>query len=135
MTPEEARELLDGTSPGLWEVEAQTYQEAGCPEATEFWITDRYDYQVAEQEVTERHREKTENDFNLIAAAPRMAAMIAGMTTEYSVQLADGELVGAGWGTHETAWCDCDAWQRDGYNARIVCRYVTGPQSLEGEHP
>lgn len=132
MTPEEARQLLEGTSPAPWEVEAQTYQEAGCPEVTEFWITDHYDYQVAEQEVTERHREKTENDFNLIAAAPDMAAMIAGMTTEYSVQLADGELVGAGWGTHETAWCDCDAWQRDGYNARIVCRYVTAPQPLPG---
>lgn len=54
-------------------------------------------------------------------------ATIANMTPEYSVQLADGRLVGAGWGTREEAECDRDAWQRDGYNARIACRYVTAP--------
>lgn len=54
-------------------------------------------------------------------------ATIANMTPEYSVQLADGRLVGAGWGTREAAECDRDAWQRDGYNARIACRYVTVP--------
>ena len=131
MTPEEARKLLEGTTPGPWE--AKTDQVTGG--LTEFWVTDRYDCQVAEQEALGRSLDVTDSDFNLIAAAPGMANMIAGMTTEYSVQLADGELVGAGWGTHETAWCDCDAWQRDGYNARIVCRYVTAPQPLEGEHP
>lgn len=132
MTPEEACQLLDGTSPAPWEVEAQTYQEAGCPEVTEFWITDRYDYQVAEQEVTERHREKTENDFNLIAAAPRMAAMIAGMRPEYGVQIPPGRLVGVGWSSYETALEHREAWRRDGYNANIAVRYVTAPQPLPG---
>ncbi|WP_288891205.1 hypothetical protein [uncultured Corynebacterium sp.] len=130
MTPEQARQLLDGTTPAPWEVESWNKQEVGCPEVTDFWTTSHNDKQVAAQETIERHFDETESDFNLIAAAPDMAKTIAGMTTEYSVQLADGELVGAGWGTHETAWCDCDAWQRDGYNARIVCRYVTAPQPL-----
>lgn len=133
MTPEEARQLLEDTSPDPWRVEAQTYQEAGCPEVTDFWITDRYDFQVAEQNVTERHHEKTESDFNLIAAAPDMAAMIAGMTPEYAVQIPNGELVGVVWSSYETAREDRDAWRRDGYDANIVVRYVTGPQPLGKE--
>lgn len=139
MTPEEARKLLDGTSPGRWEVEAQTYQEAGCPEVTEFWITDHYDCQVAEQEVTERHREQTENDFNLIAAAPDMAAMIAGMRAEYAVQVQRS----GGWeysrDTDDFRWHDLSVQivraDRDhpDEETRIIVRYVTAPQPLGEE--
>lgn len=110
MTPEEAQKLLDGTSPGPWE-------HSNPDGITEISASGNA---IA--------TDANPKDAPLIVAAPDMAAMIANMTTEYSVQLADGELVGAGWGTHETAWCDCDAWQRDGYDARIVCRYVTEPE-------
>lgn len=133
MTPEEACQLLEGITPAPWEFESVTSQKVGCPEVTEFWATGRYDVQIAEQDATEEHRESTEKDFTLIAAAPGMAAMIANMTTEYAVQLVDGRLVGVGWGTRETAECDREVWQRDGYYARIVCRYVSAPQPLEGE--
>lgn len=153
MTPEEARQLLDGTSPGRWEVEAQDYQEAGCPEVTEFWITDRYDCQVAEQEVTERHREKTEKDFTLMAAAPEMAAMIANMTTEYAVERNCSVIEGEpdwekiGFGMHpgiiaNTFWTTEKKLAEKLYKEaktghlpiRIVCRYVTAPQPLgEGQ--
>lgn len=134
MTPEEARQLLEGTTPGPWEAESLTYDEPAYPEPiVELQVTAHNGNQVAARSDFDSDAYEPSLNFDLIAAAPDMAAMIASMTTEYSVQLADGELVGAGWGTHETAWCDCDAWQRDGYDARIVCRYVTAPQPL-GEH-
>lgn len=59
--------------------------------------------------------------------------LLAGMTTEYSVQLADGELVGARWGTYDVAEFDCEEWRRYGYNANIAVRYVTAPQPLGEE--
>ena len=58
---------------------------------------------------------------------------IASMTTEYSVQLADGELVGATWGTYDIAEFNCEEWRRYGYNANIAVRYVTAPQPLGEE--
>lgn len=133
MKPEEASQLLDGITPPPWEFDSSTYQEVDCPEVTEFWATGRYDVQIAEQDATEEHRESTEKDFTLIASAPGMAAMIANMTAEYAVQLADGKLVGTGWGTYETAEFDRNEWRRDGYNANIAVRYVTAPQPLGEE--
>lgn len=130
MTPEQARKLLDAITPAPWEVKSWNKQEVGFPEVTDFWITSHNDKQVAAQETIERHFDETESDFNLIAAAPDMAEMIAGMTTEYSVQLADGELVGARWGTYDVAEFDCEEWRRYGYNANIAVRYVTAPQPL-----
>lgn len=131
MTPEQARKLLDGTTLGPWEVEM--HHESGRPDVATFWIAGRTGDQVAEQETLGRHFDVTESDFYLIAAAPRMAAMIAGMTTEYAPQLPDGRLVGVGWSSYETAREHRDAWRRDGYDTRIVVRYVTAPQPL-GAH-
>lgn len=131
MTPEQARKLLDGITLAPWEVEM--HHESRRPDVATFWIAGRTGDQVAEQETLGRHFDVTESDFNLIAAAPRMAAMIANMTTEYAAQLPNGQLVGAVWSSYETAREDRDAWRRDGYNARIVCRYVTGPQPLGEE--
>lgn len=130
MTPEQASQLLDGITPPPWEFESSTYQEAGCPEVTEFWATGRYDVQIAEQDVTGDHREATEKDFNLIAAAPGMAAMIAGMRPEYSVRLPDGQLNDIGWGDYDAALEDKNTWRRYGFDAYIVVRYVTAPQPL-----
>lgn len=132
MTPEQARKLLEGTSPALWE--AKTDQVTGG--LTEFWVTDRYDCQVAEQEALGRSLDVTDSDFNLIAAAPGMANMIAGMTTEYVCQYKrKGQ-----WetfykcDTYEQAekFIDLQAWDAY-YPVRIATRYVTAPQPL-GEH-
>lgn len=115
MTPEEARQLLDGATPAPWE-------HSNPDGITEISASGKAIAADANPE-----------DAPLITAAPDMAAMIANMTAEYAVQLADGRLVGAGWGTRETAECDRDAWQKDGYNARIVCRFVTDRQPLGEE--
>lgn len=133
MTPEQARKLLEGITLAPWEFESVTSQEVGCPEVTEFWATGRYDVQIAEQDATEEHRESTEKDFTLIAAAPGMAAMIANMTTEYAPQLPDGQLVGVGWSSYESAREHRDAWRHNGYDANIVRRFVTAPQLLGEE--
>lgn len=129
MTPEQASQLLEGTTPGPWEAESLTYDEPAYPEPiVELQVTAHSSNQVAARSDFDSDAYEPSLNFDLIAAAPDMAAMIANMNPEYSVQLADGRLVGAGWGTRETAECDRDAWQRDGYNARIVCRYVTEPE-------
>lgn len=138
MTPEEARQLLEGITPAPWEFESVTSQKAGCPEVTEFWATGRYDVQIAEQDATEEHRESTEKDFTLIAAAPGMAAMIANMTAEYAVEGSYGD---------PKEWFRLTEWQEDmppqgtlralvdedtgerwQIDTRIVCRYVTEPE-------
>lgn len=143
MTPEEARQLLEGTSPAPWEVNTQTVYEDNGLEVTEFWVTDHYDKQVAEQESLERHLEEDESNLNLIAAAPGMAAMIAGMTPEYAMQ---------GLCKDPEEWVMLSDWQEEmppqefileitdadkgetwHVDTRIVCRYVTKPQPLGEE--
>ena len=61
----------------------------------------------------------------ITADAENMTRMIAGMRPEYAVRLPGGQLVGAGWGTHDTALEDMSAWRRGGHDARIVRHYVT----------
>ena len=56
----------------------------------------------------------------------RALEAVAGMREEWGVSLPDGQL--AGWGTYDTALEDMNAWRRDGYDARIVRRYVTEPE-------
>lgn len=136
MTPEEVRKLLAGTTPGPWEVGSWNKQEVDCPEVTEFWITGHNNIEVAVQETIERHRDETESDFSLMAAAPDMAAMIAGMTTEYVCQYQSKN----GWktfrkcDTYEQAERAIDAQAWDAYYpVRIATRYVTAPQPLGEE--
>ena len=128
MTPEQARKLLEGTTPAPWEVESWNKQEVDCPEVTDFWITSHNDKQVAEQETLGRQFDVTESDFNLMAAAPRMAAMIANMRTEYTVEYQPNP---------DSQWHRVSDWSEeypliDGEELnpreRIVKRYVTAPQ-------
>ncbi|WP_288891197.1 hypothetical protein [uncultured Corynebacterium sp.] len=121
MTPEEARKLLDGTTPGPWEPHQKHHKVL---------VNNRQQFAVCAMPGDEP---EDYANFNLIAAAPDMAATIAGMRPEYGVQIPPGRLVGVGWGTYETALEHRDAWRRDGYNANIAVRYVTGPQPLGEE--
>lgn len=135
MTPEEARQLLEGTTPTPWTVNTETYQTRRGLAVADFWITDRYDRQVAGQDVTERHREETENDFSLMAAAPDMAAMIAGMRTEYKMEVRDqhGKWHHGGW-TDDPARCFEPSFFGLKITAcRLVRRYVISPQPLGEE--
>ena len=71
MTPDQARELLDGTTPG----DEWYYQVK--------WGSVQYIEPVTVLPGGEV--DVTEEDAALIVAAPEMAAMIAGMTVEYGV--------------------------------------------------
>lgn len=143
MTPEQARQLLEGTTLGPWEVEM--HHESRRPDVATFWIAGRTGDQVAEQETLGRHFDVTESDFYLIAAAPRMVAMIAGMTAEYAVQ---------GKAPSSDEWITLSQWSEElpsselelgitltyedtgetyQVDTRIVMRYVTAPQPLGEE--
>ncbi|MGV3114109.1 hypothetical protein ACEE18_05760 [Corynebacterium freneyi] len=126
MTPEEARRLLEGTTPGPWEWregkdqggEFVALSGPDGADALRTWDGDLYASGV----------HGTDADKALAAAAPTLAAMIAGMREEWGVSLPDGRLVGTGWGTYDTALEDMKAWRRGGYVACIVRRYVTEPE-------
>lgn len=133
MTPEQARQLLEGTTPGPWEHEGrQPYIDS-----ENFVIR-----QVGKPGVRIRGAAYGDTaNIDLIAAAPGMAEMIANMRTEYAVQVRRSD----GWQYSRDE--DDFRWQpltvqivradRDHPHeeTRIVMRYVTAAQSLEGEHP
>lgn len=148
MTPEEASELLKGTTPGPWEADSYTYQLADCPEATDFWVSSESsfiagnDNRVGDEEVS-----AAGNNFDLIAAAPDLAETVAGMTPEYAVQAqsSDGEwyyLNASGDWTiiphlARWFWSPQDAHVLIPYaqkeKFRIVRRYVTDVEVMEWE--
>lgn len=119
---DKVRDLRDGTTPGPWILHPVPGHPGlrhistgavvglnGIPEC----IPVHMDSKVGAANMT------------AIATVPAMLATIAGMREEWGVSLPDGQLVGVGWGTYETAKEDRDAWRRDGHDARIIRRYVT----------
>ena len=137
MTPEEARRLLDGTTPGPWEVETvpemryydgETWETPGkivvyADEATLFVAAD----ELVGDEGDEHDNEK---NVRLAAAAPTLAAMIAGMREEWGVSCG-GEKPGAWWASREEA---DQCAKRMGICIHyplpivVVRRYVTTPE-------
>ncbi len=137
MTPEQARQLLDGTTPGPWEVEVRSYEEdCYADDAIYFWITDHNGNEVAEWRTLEPYAREIGGNCTLMAAAPDMAAMIAGMRAEYAVQVLRSD----GWqysrDTDDFRWHDLSVQivraDRDhpDEETRLVRRYVTAPQPL-----
>lgn len=146
MTPEEARQLLEGTSPAPWEVEVRSYEEdCYAEEAIYFWITDHNGNEVAEWWTLEPYAREIDGNCTLMAAAPGMAEMIAGMTAEYAVQ---------GKAPSSDEWITLSQWSEElpsselelgitltyedtgetyQVDTRIVMRYVTAPQPLGEE--
>lgn len=140
MTPEEARKLLDGITPGPWEVEVRSYEEdCYADDAIYFWVTDHNGNEVAEWRTLEPYAREIDSNCTLMAAAPDMAEMIANMTAEYAVQVRRSD--GWQWSRDE----DDFRWQsltvqmvradRDHPHeeTRLVRRYVTAPQPLGEE--
>ena len=113
MTPDQARALLDGTTPGPWEVNPRHPGDGLPPD------------EVA----------RAQADAALIAAAPALAAMIAGMREEWGVY-AEGtdtaeEFTEWGFDTEDGA----HAWESEarppGHGpATIVRRYVTNEEDV-----
>lgn len=142
VTPDEARAMLTGTTPGPWEW-ADCDDEGGGvhmalrnPAGDKAVITE-------DAESFQSGVRGTPADLNLTAAAPVLAAMIAGMHEEWGVRYESpfGGLV-----AHHEQWMDsenrpldryaarrfADGCERSGYeNVRIVRRYVTTPKEIE----
>lgn len=133
MTPEQARALLDGTTPAPWE-HSDSYGITEISAPGKAIATDA-----------------NPKDAPLIAAAPDMAAMIANMTVEYSVERncsviegePDWEKIGFGmypgiiantfWTTEKKLAERLYEEAKTGHlPVRIVMRYVTAPQPLGG---
>lgn len=125
MTPDEARALLDGTTPGPWIPSRSGYigSAAGVMIHDGHVLGD------------------TDADTCLIAAAPTLAALRAGMHTEYRAeyQAAGGRWFptprrcscASGWGAKHQAEHSAADWKADGYATRIVRRYVTTEEEIE----
>ena len=141
MTPEQARALLEGISPAPWKAEILSYEEPPyLGEFVEFWVTAHNNKELVNvYDIPEWHANEIGRNFTLMAAAPDMAAMIAGMTAEYAVQVRRSD--GWQWSRDE----DDFRWQsltvqmvradRDHPHeeTRLVRRYVTAPQPLGEE--
>lgn len=109
MTPEEARRLLDGTTPGPWY----------CRDDAGLLAVDSGAGPVA----IDVH----EADTALVSAAPDMARTIAGMTTEHRHEV---QSIADGTWHPLTEWAEGEPDRRP-WNVtptRIVRRYVTTPE-------
>lgn len=135
MTPGQARALLDGTTPGPWEWREGKDQNgefvALCgpdgADALRTWDGDMYASGV----------HGTDADKALAAAAPALAAMIAGMREEWAQE---ARITGSsGW--FNLGWCRSRAeaeltdWTRSlprgaTIEYRLVRRYVTEPEEI-----
>lgn len=147
MTPEEARQLLDGTTPAPWKVEILSYEQPPyLGEFVEFWVTAHNNKELVNvYDIPEGHANEIGRNFTLMAAAPDMAAIIAGMRTEYAVQ---------GKAPNSDEWLTLSQWSEElpssefelgitltyedtgetyQVDTRIVMRYVTAPQPLGEE--
>ena len=131
MTPDEARRLLDGTTPGPWEWREGKDQNgefvalsgpAGA-DALRTWDGDLYASGV----------HGTNADKALVAAAPTLAAMRANMREEWGVsyRLIHKNEKRTTWGFPTRA--AAEEWEKKSRNSgsdreRIVRRYVTTPE-------
>ena len=124
MTPDEARDLLDGTTPGPW-VRRRDADGNPTPVVVSAGPTDRHHIMTAEPAAPP---ERQQADTALIAAAPTLAAMIAGMREEWGVKWNDDPNSPPDWGFPTRA--AAEAWEKKNRHygperGRIVRRYVT----------
>ncbi|WP_052096417.1 hypothetical protein [Corynebacterium ulcerans] len=136
MTPEEARELLKGTTPGPWYAISNTPFVSIVEEDSE--DGEIFDF-------PDDGEDGPQPDHDLIAAAPVLAEIIAGMQAEYAVQvqsLSDNWYYYNGrgdWQIHPHLarwfWSAQDAHALIPYSQkekfRIVRRYVTDVEGVE----
>ena len=137
MTPDQARALLDGTTPGPWEVD---HDHAWAPGV---WSPDSIIFgPYYDREDMEQWEGGTPADLRLAAAAPTLAAMVAGMREEWGVhvtgypkniadwrEICDTPADSTEWFSDEEAAEDFATEREDeGFDTRIIRRYTTEPE-------
>lgn len=98
IAPDQAAELLAGTTPGPW-VKRRDRDGGQLPVVVSTPRGDRHHIMTAEPACSE---ERAQADTGLIAAAPDLAQTIAGMRWEYRVEEWSGEY-----------WYPCETWTDD----------------------
>ena len=136
ITPNEAEALLEGATPGPYELEESGEQWADCPPSHGMQITSRAGHALVQKEVSERVADEWHATFELMAAAPDMAKQIAGMRYEYAVQVRRSGEWQYSRDENNFRWQDLTAQMvradRDHprEETRIVRRLVTEPEVL-----
>ena len=116
MTPDEARRILDGTTPGPW-----FFDDAVDGRVLKIGPIAPLGYQL----------DCSTDDAALAAAAPALAAMIAGMREEWGIvttYLGRHEVEEWGFDTREHAESDA---RMELNPTRIVRHYVTKPEEIK----
>ena len=121
--PEKARELLNGTDPGPWEVD---YDGAWEPAV---WSPDAIVFgPYHDREDMEQWEAGSHANLRLAAAAPTLATIVAGMRPEYRTEEWQGSYPG---------WVPASPWTAEkpvgnpGPNTRIVRRYITEQEEIQ----
>lgn len=129
MTPDQARDLLDGTTPGPW-VRRRDADGNPTPVVVSAGPTDRHHIMTADPAAPP---ERQQADTALIAAAPTLAAMIAGMREEWGVSYRrdheNDKRTTWGWDTREDAERSMRLMTRV-YVYGLVRRYVTNEEEI-----
>ena len=133
----DAKQLLDGATPGPWEWEARKYR--GHSDCHHDWLGSEHGTALVtfDSEEYSSWVESTDSDKTLIAAAPELAQALAEETYEYAVQAK----IGSKWeymqdGFFRDAWFSelrkAKAGARElrsiGKETRIVRRRVSPPE-------
>ena len=133
----DARQLLDGATPGPWEWEKRSYKDDS--ECKHDWLGSEHGAALETTDSDEYASwvEASGSDKTLIAAAPELAQALAEETYEYAVQVKRGD----GWEYTYESWDN--RWQgsysvqevraqRDhpGEETRIVRRRVSPPEVI-----
>lgn len=132
MTPDKARDLVESFEGRRLAAEYETYGLADSYQHTEHYVL---------LEIDGEHPETGEPDVwadtlgmpdkataDMIAAAPTLAAMVAGMRTEYRAEE---------WQGHCPGWVPTSPWMAEkpvggpDPNTRIVPRYIAEPEVTE----
>lgn len=140
MTPEKARKLLQDATPGPWET---SFGVAGVPEGWDehyaSLIMGHTRLNLVEYQPLE---EEDYANFELAAAAPELAEIVAGMRWEYSltvsIDMGDGSIDYEGYGSY--VWYNNLAGAQnfvaqeelpEGHQLHIIRRLVSDPEVVE----
>lgn len=89
ITPDQARELLDGATPGPWSSHHDEWEDENGIECEDFYVIGGTDGILSTENFDPDNHDPVANT-TLAAAAPDLAQTIAGMRTEWGVEQATG---------------------------------------------
>ena len=132
ITPDQARELLDGATPGPWRALHDQWEDEDGTPCEDFYVLGGPDGILHTEDFDPDTHNPVANTA-LAAAAPDLAQTIAGMTVEYAVQSNAGALTQLYYG-RDLVWTDTKLTAQQvahEIGGTVVRRYVTTPEVVE----